>query len=45
LGTPNGVKGTILLYLSDKFQAFLPKEGAARTEALSWLFWQIGSAP
>jgi GST-like protein len=37
--------GAILLYLSDKFQAFLPKEGAARTEALNWLFWQMGSAP
>jgi len=37
--------GSILLYLSDKFQAFLPKEGAARTEALNWLFWQMGSAP
>ena len=37
--------GAILLYLSDKFQAFLPKAGAARTEALNWLFWQMGSAP
>lgn len=37
--------GSILLYLSDKFQAFLPKSGAARTEALNWLFWQMGSAP
>jgi GST-like protein len=37
--------GSILLYLSDKFKAFLPKEGAARTEALNWLFWQMGSAP
>ncbi len=37
--------GAILLYLSDKFQAFLPKSGAARTEALNWLFWQMGSAP
>ncbi len=37
--------GSILLYLSDKFQAFLPKTGAARTEALNWLFWQMGSAP
>lgn len=37
--------GSILLYLSDKFQAFLPKECAARTEALNWLFWQMGSAP
>jgi GST-like protein len=37
--------GAILLYLSEKFQAFLPKEGVARTEALNWLFWQMGSAP
>jgi GST-like protein len=37
--------GSILLYLADKFQAFLPKDGAARTEALNWLFWQMGSAP
>ncbi len=37
--------GSILLYLSDKFQAFLPKSGAARIEALNWLFWQMGSAP
>lgn len=37
--------GAILLYLSEKFQAFLPKAGAARTEALNWLFWQMGSAP
>ena len=37
--------GSILLYLSDKFQAFLPKGGVARTEALNWLFWQMGSAP
>jgi GST-like protein len=37
--------GSILLYLSDKFQAFLPKGGVARTEVLNWLFWQMGSAP
>ena len=37
--------GSILLYLAEKFGAFLPKEPAARTEALSWLFWQMGSAP
>jgi GST-like protein len=35
----------ILLYLAEKFGAFLPKAPAARTEALSWLFWQMGSAP
>ncbi|MEZ5774218.1 MAG: glutathione-dependent disulfide-bond oxidoreductase [Hyphomicrobiaceae bacterium] len=37
--------GSILLYLADKFGAFLPKAPAARTEALNWLFWQMGSAP
>lgn len=37
--------GSILLYLAEKFGAFLPKEGAARAEALNWLFWQMGSAP
>lgn len=37
--------GAILVYLAEKFGAFLPKEGAARAECMSWLFWQIGSAP
>jgi len=37
--------GAMLLYLAEKFGAFLPKEHAARTETLSWLFWQMGSAP
>jgi len=37
--------GSILLYLAEKFHAFLPQDLAARTETLSWLFWQIGSAP
>lgn len=37
--------GSILLHLAEKFGAFLPASGPARTEALSWLFWQMGSAP
>ena len=37
--------GAILLYLAEKFNAFLPTEATAHTECLSWLFWQIGSAP
>ena len=37
--------GAILLYLAEKFGAFLPADPAARAEALSWLFWQMGSAP
>jgi len=37
--------GSILLYLADKFGAFLPQDWAQRTEALNWLFWQMGSAP
>ncbi|WP_106477547.1 glutathione-dependent disulfide-bond oxidoreductase [Phytohalomonas tamaricis] len=37
--------GSILLYLAEKFGAFLPTDPATRTEALSWLFWQMGSAP
>lgn len=37
--------GAILLYLAKKFGAFLPAGGAARAECLSWLFWQMGSAP
>jgi GST-like protein len=37
--------GSILVYLAEKFGAFLPSERAARAECLSWLFWQMGSAP
>jgi GST-like protein len=45
--TPQRVfeSGAILIYLAEKFGAFLPSEGAARAECLSWLFWQMGSAP
>ena len=47
--TTNGSRvfesGAILLYLSGKFNAFLPKDLAKRTEALNWLFWLQGSAP
>jgi len=37
--------GAILLYLADKFSAFLPNDRGKRTEALNWLFWQMGSTP
>lgn len=37
--------GAILMYLAEKFGAFLPESGGARAECLSWLFWQMGSAP
>ncbi len=37
--------GAILLYLAEKFGAFVPQQPAARAECLSWLFWQIGSTP
>jgi GSH-dependent disulfide-bond oxidoreductase len=37
--------GSILVYLAEKFGAFLPTDPVARAECLSWLFWQMGSAP
>jgi len=37
--------GAILMYLAEKFDAFLPTQAAERAECLSWLFWQMGSAP
>ncbi|HLJ71690.1 MAG TPA: glutathione-dependent disulfide-bond oxidoreductase [Roseiarcus sp.] len=37
--------GAILMYLAEKFGAFMPSEAAARAECLSWLFWQMGAAP
>ncbi|MBT0571862.1 glutathione-dependent disulfide-bond oxidoreductase [Curvibacter sp. CHRR-16] len=37
--------GSILLYLAEKFGAFIPQDIAGRTETLNWLFWQMGSAP
>jgi GSH-dependent disulfide-bond oxidoreductase len=37
--------GAILLYLAEKFGAFLPTDAATRAECLSWLFWQMGSTP
>jgi len=37
--------GSILFYLAEKFDAFLPRDPAKRTETMNWLFWQMGSAP
>lgn len=37
--------GSILVYLAEKFGAYLPKDGPARAETMNWLFWQMGSAP
>ena len=37
--------GSILIYLAEKFGAFLPTAQPARTETLNWLMWQMGSAP
>ncbi|GBR02447.1 glutathione-dependent disulfide-bond oxidoreductase [Asaia lannensis] len=46
-GTPLPVfeSGSILLYLAEKFAAFLPRDVPSRTACLNWLFWQVGSAP
>jgi GST-like protein len=45
--TPQRVfeSGSIMMYLAEKFDAFIPKDPAQRTEMMSWLFWQMGSAP
>jgi len=45
--TPTRVfeSGAILLYLANKFNAFLPSDLSTQAECLSWLFWQVGSAP
>jgi GST-like protein len=37
--------GAIMLYLAEKFEVFLPKEASLKAQCLSWLFWQVGSAP
>ncbi len=37
--------GAIMVYLAEKYNAFLPKEASARAECMSWLFWQVGSGP
>ena len=37
--------GSILLYLAEKFSAFMPSDPHSRTETMNWLFWQMGSAP
>ncbi|MFJ9991838.1 glutathione-dependent disulfide-bond oxidoreductase [Pseudomonas putida] len=37
--------GSILVYLAERFGAFLPREGQARTDTFNWLMWQMGSAP
>src|SRR5690606_35933405 len=44
-GTRIFESGSILVWLAEKFGAFLPAHGPARTEVMNWLFWQMGSAP
>jgi GSH-dependent disulfide-bond oxidoreductase len=44
-GTRLFESGSILMYLAEKFGAFLPSTGPARAEVMNWLFWQMGSAP
>ncbi|MCV6587703.1 MAG: glutathione-dependent disulfide-bond oxidoreductase [Marinobacterium sp.] len=43
--TPVFESGSILLYLAEKYGAFIPSDPALRTQCLNWLFWQMGSAP
>jgi len=43
--TPVFESGSILLYLAEKFGHFLPRDSGERTQALNWLFWQMGAAP
>lgn len=43
--TPVFESGSIMVHLAERFGAFLPAEGRARTETFNWLMWQVGSAP